>query len=450
MENYKVKRNPKPLSDEQINRHKDFNKLLNNQQKLYRYKDATKPLYKNFGFLSFVLLIGVVLLVLVLENRDQPTTEPKSDSLVVAFADTGMKIVPESPLPENTSPENNGSQTNTVATNQENTKGKSSTAVIYEDFAIDPEKGTVLYTSSGMRLLVPSFAFADKMGNLYKKQIIIRLREMPTSLSEPAIKKAPAFVPSAAFEILALEAGSMKKLAFAKPLVLERIIALKEGPGLLHYYAIAKENWEAAEEEKVSYRFTIQANDTEFPELELLKQLAWEVPASAGKPADFGYIFSRPWKGFSFKTTDKKELAVKNSNSSYKGVLDLAPILGDATSDKELRNAFYDVYNFSTGKNTDKEQQQQSLTKIENWKNSEAGKKYQQWMKDAQLEKQFYAGYKISKHTLSQPGYYSVVYTPDRSASSSVAKRVLLLTKYPERSQHFSEELIQQDPSLRR
>lgn len=450
MENYKIKRNPKPLSDEQINRHKDFNKLLNNQQKLYRYKDATKPLYKNFGFMSFVLLICVVLLVLVLENHEQPVKETKSDSLVVASADTGMKIVPESPLPENGSTENNATQTNVVTASPENVKGKSSAELAYEDFTIDPEKGAMLYSISGMRLLVPVLAFADKAGNLYKKEITLRLRELPVSLKEPAIKKVPSFVPSVAFEILARETVSGKNLVFAKPIVMERITALKEGSGSLHHYSLTKENWEEAGEETFSYRFTIQANDAEFPELEMLKQLAWEVPAAAGKPADFGYIFSRPWKGFSFKTTDKKELAVKNSNSSYKGVLDLAPILGDGASDKELRNAFYYVYNFSLGKNADKEQQQKSLKLIESWKNSEAGKKYQQWMTDAKIEKQFYTGYKTSKLTLSQPGYYSVVYTPEKAASSSVARRVLMLSKYPEKSQHFSEDLLLQDPSLRR
>jgi hypothetical protein len=89
MNNYKIKRNPKVLTDDQINQHKDFNKLLGNHQKLHRFKDARKPLYKNIGFMSLVVLIGIVVLMLVVDLREevQNNSTQTKDSLSVK----GMK-----------------------------------------------------------------------------------------------------------------------------------------------------------------------------------------------------------------------------------------------------------------------------------------------------------------------------------------------------------------------
>jgi hypothetical protein len=96
MNNYKIKRNPKVLTDDQINQHKDFNKLLGNHQKLHRFKDARKPLYKNIGFMSMVVLIGIVLLMLVVDRiEEEPTnTTPTKDSLSVKKPNHGSETKP--------------------------------------------------------------------------------------------------------------------------------------------------------------------------------------------------------------------------------------------------------------------------------------------------------------------------------------------------------------------
>lgn len=89
MDKYNIKRNSKPLTDDQINRHKDFNALLKNQQKLHRFKDARKPLYKNIGFMSLMILIGIILLMLVVDNSEeiQKSTTPQ-DSNTIQKKDT--------------------------------------------------------------------------------------------------------------------------------------------------------------------------------------------------------------------------------------------------------------------------------------------------------------------------------------------------------------------------
>ena len=93
MSNYKIKRNPSSLTDEQINRHKDFNKLLGNHQKLHRFQDARKPLYKNIGFMSLMILIGIVLLMLVIDHSEEQNTSAKTeDSLATVKANNEAGI----------------------------------------------------------------------------------------------------------------------------------------------------------------------------------------------------------------------------------------------------------------------------------------------------------------------------------------------------------------------
>jgi len=57
-----------------INRHKDFNKLLGNHQKLHRFKDA-RTFVQNIGFMSMVVLISIVLLTLVIDIRKKNKIE---------------------------------------------------------------------------------------------------------------------------------------------------------------------------------------------------------------------------------------------------------------------------------------------------------------------------------------------------------------------------------------
>jgi hypothetical protein len=68
-ESFIVKRNLPTLTDEEIEKHKDFSKLLNANLQL-KYKDATKPLYKNKKLMLFVLLLSTVLLVLYIDSVD--------------------------------------------------------------------------------------------------------------------------------------------------------------------------------------------------------------------------------------------------------------------------------------------------------------------------------------------------------------------------------------------
>ena len=83
MPNTKFKIDEPVLKDEQINKHKDFKKLM------YNYQSATKPLYKtplykNKKVFLVIMLILLVMFVIieVLEKDEHPetpatTTQPK-------------------------------------------------------------------------------------------------------------------------------------------------------------------------------------------------------------------------------------------------------------------------------------------------------------------------------------------------------------------------------------
>ncbi len=436
MENYNIKRNPKKLSEEDINRHKDFGKLLNNQKKLYRYRDGTKPLYRNIGFMSMMIVVGVVLLVLVIDLNEGPTEKTAADSLVVK-ADTGLQLVQE---PNPVVPDaRKGESSETTGSEKPITTEQA--AIVYELFKVNPEKSGVCYTSGGARLLVPALAFSDKKNVLVRKEILLKYRELQ-SVKEAGGEIDSDVKPFKLVELLAVESKSNKTVLLTKPIVMEMIASLNDRAGTISFYTKEKKKWEYEGNETVSYRFMLQSNDTHFPELTYLKTVAWEFPGTSN-PAEFTYIFNKPWKGFSFKTSDKKELSVKNASTSFTGLLDIAPILGDPALDQELKEAFYAVYNLSKGKTVDEEPQKQAIAVLENWKNSAEGKAYQKWLTSENSEKQFYSAVKVSKMPIVKMGIHSVSYTSNSTVQSKGSKRILSFEKGPEQVKPYNQDMNQ-------
>lgn len=94
MTQFKINKN-KPLpSEDLINKHKDFEKLISKHQKITDYKTATKPLYKNPRFMGFVIVLGIVLLTIIItqkESEEKNTTKSdtvKKDSIEAEIKDT--------------------------------------------------------------------------------------------------------------------------------------------------------------------------------------------------------------------------------------------------------------------------------------------------------------------------------------------------------------------------
>jgi hypothetical protein len=75
MAKYKFHINPKPPAEEQVNRHKDFKKLV------YNYQRMTKPLYKKplykdkKAFLILLLILLIAYLVAEFSEQEKKTNE---------------------------------------------------------------------------------------------------------------------------------------------------------------------------------------------------------------------------------------------------------------------------------------------------------------------------------------------------------------------------------------
>lgn len=81
MNNIKFNTENKDLPEEQINKHKDFKKLM------YNYQHATKPLYKTPLYKNkkvFLIILLILLLVFVIvevmENNENTTPENKEQT----------------------------------------------------------------------------------------------------------------------------------------------------------------------------------------------------------------------------------------------------------------------------------------------------------------------------------------------------------------------------------
>lgn len=76
MSKYDIKKTPQLPSDEEINKHKNFDKVLN-KAAMYDYKKATKPVYKNTKVLSIVAVVVAVGLVLLFEMHEEEEAREK-------------------------------------------------------------------------------------------------------------------------------------------------------------------------------------------------------------------------------------------------------------------------------------------------------------------------------------------------------------------------------------
>jgi outer membrane biosynthesis protein TonB len=77
MSKYDIKKGSTIPSDEEINKHKNFEQVVK-KAAMYDYKQVTKPIYKNVKVLSAVAVIVAVTLILVFESQEQDddTSEP--------------------------------------------------------------------------------------------------------------------------------------------------------------------------------------------------------------------------------------------------------------------------------------------------------------------------------------------------------------------------------------
>jgi hypothetical protein len=96
-----------PISPEESKKYMDFNKVIGHKN-LYQYHQIKKPLYKKPVFLSFIVLIAVVLLVSIWEEEHSENskkienTPNKTDNRVTDSVVSKDTIITSAYLPKNT------------------------------------------------------------------------------------------------------------------------------------------------------------------------------------------------------------------------------------------------------------------------------------------------------------------------------------------------------------
>lgn len=79
MKKYQFKRK-KEQNEEYIKKHKDFGKLLNDYETLYKYGKMRTPLYRNKKFGLLALLVGIIILTILFSEKELLNKEIKKQS----------------------------------------------------------------------------------------------------------------------------------------------------------------------------------------------------------------------------------------------------------------------------------------------------------------------------------------------------------------------------------
>jgi len=441
MEKYDIKRNPKPLTDEQINKYKDFDKLINSRSKLHKYKDVTKPLYKNWKLMSFVVLICSVLLVLILENQntEHPAIAPENSDTISNSKPTNADSVQ---IKTGTSPT---SIQDAVRITSPTIQEKPIDLSGYELFEILPAAGATLYTKTGRRMRIEPFSFETISKEKTAEKVLLLYREFADEIAA-GTEKIATNIPVFIAEIKGMEAFSKKPVYLTNKLSIEIITNSPNTTGIFYQYGIEDKNWIVSNDPTHVYRYLLFPNKSEFPETAHFENIFWELPLEIQQSGNFNFIFNRPWKNYSFNDS-KNEFTIKNTNTSFIGTTKLAALHHNGKINSELTAAFIYLYNFTVGKETDKEKQKESVKIIEDWKNSPEGKDYFSW---TQNTSQIETSKNTSIVTVKAFGKYLLAYPNKKSTLTNSNKRILYLEKNPEKTQLFKNELMEKDPTLKR
>jgi hypothetical protein len=135
MSKFDIKKSQELPSDEEINKHKNFDKVMK-KAALYEYKQATKPIYKNVKVLSAVAVIIAVGLIILFETTEhEDVTTKKTEQIhtentaqIIPQHDTTKPVIPKHTsaneeaerIPQNQSTSTESTNTTTHSTTEEN------------------------------------------------------------------------------------------------------------------------------------------------------------------------------------------------------------------------------------------------------------------------------------------------------------------------------------------
>lgn len=407
---YKINRNKKPLTDEQIERHKSFSSLLKTQQELHQYKALRKPLYKNYKVLSVIVVALTVVLILVLESveKDEQNPSPVNKTTPAKRDSTEPKPDNDTTTTEDTT-KVSGSSSTTPAANS--SAIPASMKLPFTTYQVNVEKGAVLYPGNGNRIIIPANAFKDSKGNLIKGNVDIQYREFRNSFDffrggiPMHWKDGQCLVSNGMFEILGSQNG--KPVTIAKGLTVDLLTVKQEEEYQLYYFDKNKNEWiEKGKENKRETFFTSASGNP----MNTFNDLSWEL-ITPMDPQKLMSVFRTPW---SDATITKMEgdvftlnLTLNEGAKSQKVSLQatLFPIYAVPTEHSLWLKTLYKKYLAA------QKQQAQEIADAEKayqqYINSEEYKKNQVWMTSPEYKKMQLSGMIYTRFVVNNFGTWN-------------------------------------------
>jgi len=430
MANYKINRNKPVLSDEQINNHKDFSKVLNNHQKVLKYKDATKPLYKSKGFMGLIVLICVVLLVFVITDREENSNNvEKKDSMVTPKKETPIN---------NDSIHHNYEDTITIvkpahnySSNVLSSFGLKTFNIPFTTYKIDAVKGAAIYSGS-TRILIPPSAFINQSGEKITGEIEINYREFKdpfdmffASIPMHDTATQQQLVSVGMFEIKGFQNG--KEIIIKEPIMVE-LVTPQHSNYNFYYLNQSIDKWEFVSKEKKSLRFAFEANEKDFPEMQPFKDLLWEIPITSTQknPEEFNYIFSKTWSKFllsdKMKGVTPADAKLKKNSSEPKFlVLPVAITSNKTINDKIIEAKYKQYYEEMKKKEKDQKTLTEAFARQAEWLKSAEGETYINWIKSNEGQKTILSSRIVSMFSVNKFGIWNCS-TPERLPQGAIVK----------------------------
>jgi hypothetical protein len=428
MSKYKINKN-KPLpTDEKIRSHMDFNKLVGDYNKIHNYKNATRPLYKNPKFLGFIALLSTVILVFIISERENEqqviTNKTNTDSSLTVQSKGNEKdsgsVTNSKKLQQNLSLPDTGK-----TSLQDKDNRLAQLQVPYKSYSVDPKLGSMIYRKNGTRILIPPNCFIDQNGNEITQQIRIDYREFKDpvdyffsgiSMNYDSAGIHSSLESAGMFEILGFIGEKPVFIKKGNPIRVELLTASRRPSFNTYYYDKQNQKWIYKGQEESFIRFTVEADEKEYPELKPFKNMLWEfsVNSEQKNPSEYMWIFNRAWNKFFIselpsKADKKVELhQTKNVKFSAKPVA----LLNDKEANEKLIKSKFEEYYLLISKKKslkaiENKQLEDAIERQAAFSNSDFGKTYAAWAKTVDGKRQIMASKVTNLFTVENFGIYN-------------------------------------------
>lgn len=458
MKKIKINRNKKSLPDERINSHKDFNKILSNYQQLYDYRQAGRPLYKNPKFLGFIFLMFLLTFVIITVTEQEEQWEKarvrgeekpirKDSSSNTAAYDSTANFLSE---PAETIPlDKSGTSIKKESFTRPGEKDTIAVKTALYTLKVDPVKGMIAYLPNGIRIIIPSNAFVNNLGEAITEEVsiffqaITEQNEIASSglnFSYSSNNIGTTIYPAA---VVKVEAKNRNHKVFINPKSSIEIELISPITPQLSMFQLRKEQWTNKEAVHSVARFEIQA-DSNIREMAAFKSLLAEIDLK--DLAKYSYVFHKTWRDIRIQKDQtlpfSYTLSLKTSGSSVNIPFEVSRLIQDEEAHNKLLEAKFDLYQQGFSKKTT--QTSDSKKRNDAWIMSNTGNSYFEWVRSTAVQQSLRSDKMVIVCQLKNFGVYTIGLfeksVHPKRLNDSIYSRVLIITRSDEKKKGFYQK----------